>query len=101
MGSANKIVNEYLDLVMSKYEQAIEDHISSITPAPAIPSPRKSPIKSSLKRSRVSEVAPSPSAAKAKAAKNARLKRAMEEVNRTIGQMGNGDLGNDTSLIVS
>lgn len=89
-GSTDEHLEAFFDFVSGEYEQAINCRIATITAAPK-PSPQKSPSKS-LKRSRVSDD-PQPAKVESKMAKNARLRRAMEAVERTMGQMGNGDLG--------
>ena len=99
LGSHNETLERYVDVVTLEYQQIIDDRIAAITVSPQSPVLRRSPIKPSLKRSRISDVPP-PSATESKAEKNARLKLMMEEVNRTIGQMGNGGLGSSASFVV-
>lgn len=95
VGSSKNVIEGYLEHIGSQYEQAIDERIATITVVPGPTSPRKSPT-TSLKRGRMSEAA-SPVISESKAAKNARLRRAMEEVGRTLGQMANGDLGPSVS----
>jgi len=97
IGSAEIKIGDHIERIALHYEREIDKRIAMITATPPSPPSRKSPTKS-LKRGRVSEVA-SPSTIESKASKNARLRRAMEEVNRTIGQMEGGDLHSGVSFV--
>ena len=97
-GSVGQVVKEYLEAIASQYAKFIDDRIAMISATCVTPVSRKSPVKS-LKRARASEVV-SPIPNESKSLKNARLKRAMEEVSRTLGQMGGGDVGSSVSFVV-
>ena len=92
------MVEEHLEAIAVEYGRFIDEGITMISASSSTPSPRKSPPKS-LKRARVSEVV-SPTPMESKMAKNVRLKRTMEEVSRTLGQMGAGDLESSISVVV-